>query len=579
MSSQDEQRIADLENRVRTLELHVRHLERIVAENPGVRYQPKTSRRRTHTGETGDTVQSTGAPPVQQRDFIEDESIPPAPTSSAPPGPDHPDWEVQFGKVWMPRIFIIVLLIGVIWGFSAAVQAGWINRPVRIGLGYIVTAGLIVYGEMQMKKHRDAFGQVLLGGATALAILTTFAASTLYGIIGPTPAFALDVLFVLCTVYLSLRHHSEALAVVSMTAAILVPFLIKNPHSNLTLFILYESVMSFGFGVYALIRKYIYLGIVSLTALHAAFVALSLLKHLHAPAFVIPVTIQVAGLFGVILYSEKRLTKGLKTSALALFWTLLGFATLWMYGELEANSTHIYLWVVVAVLLFTLIWSWRKHETAFLLAVAPFWIYLSLALFAVLSNRQFLLAFVLVSAASVAAGIYSNSRTAKTEGYVFFVLCGLILLAAYDPFFGHRVRVIEHVTWALYTLCAFVLVYAVVIKMERPLIQQIGTWLCIVVLGLYLTHESQALTYHLSRDTQHLVLSLVWIVYAIASIGFGMVYGSRPYRRFGILFLFVTLSKLILIDIPAVTLVIRAILFIALGGLGVLASRIFYRKK
>ncbi|KIL37164.1 hypothetical protein SD70_30910 [Gordoniibacillus kamchatkensis] len=68
------------------------------------------------------------------------------------------DWEHLIAKVWLPRIFILVLLIGVLWGFGAAVSAGIITKPVRCLLGHLATAVLYWQGERQIRKEQAGFG-------------------------------------------------------------------------------------------------------------------------------------------------------------------------------------------------------------------------------------------------------------------------------------------------------------------------------------------------------------------------------------------------------------------------------------
>src|SRR5699024_3515756 len=85
------------------------------------------------------------------------------------------DWETLIGKIWLPRIFIFVLLLGVVWGFRIAVDAGWLNETARVIIGFIV-AGLFYYvGEKQIKKDRIALGKVLLVGFISTLLVTTFA--------------------------------------------------------------------------------------------------------------------------------------------------------------------------------------------------------------------------------------------------------------------------------------------------------------------------------------------------------------------------------------------------------------------
>jgi uncharacterized membrane protein len=75
------------------------------------------------------------------------------------------DWERVIGQVWLPRVFILVLLLGVLWAFKAASDVGFITDAVKCILGFLSSAALIAGGEWQIRKGRAALGQVLLGGA------------------------------------------------------------------------------------------------------------------------------------------------------------------------------------------------------------------------------------------------------------------------------------------------------------------------------------------------------------------------------------------------------------------------------
>ena len=101
----------------------------------------------------------------------------------------------------------------------------------------------------------------------------------------------------------------------------------------------------------------------------------------------------------------------------------------------------------------------------------------------------------------------------------------------------------------------------------------------LIFLLVYLTQLTNSLTRTLTYDYQHLILSAVWAVYAILLIFFGLVVKKPKARLVGIIFLFVTLLKIIFIDLPDVSAAIRAILFIGLGAVGVGISRLFYKRK
>ena len=96
----------------------------------------------------------------------------------------------------------------------------------------------------------------------------------------------------------------------------------------------------------------------------------------------------------------------------------------------------------------------------------------------------------------------------------------------------------------------------------------------------YLSHTAdQFPDSTITYDYQHLILSAVWAVYAILLIVFGLIVQKPKARLVGIIFLFVTLLKIIFIDLPDVSTAVRAILFIGLGAIGVGISRLFYKRK
>ncbi|KHF32783.1 hypothetical protein CM49_04966 [Paenibacillus sp. P1XP2] len=87
------------------------------------------------------------------------------------------------------------------------------------------------------------------------------------------------------------------------------------------------------------------------------------------------------------------------------------------------------------------------------------------------------------------------------------------------------------------------------------------------------------LTGGLTKDLRHLVLSAVWAVYAIVVIVCGVMLQRRMVRLAGIGLLFLTLVKVIVADLPDVSVAVRAILFIGLGAIGIIVSRLMYKRK
>jgi len=63
----------------------------------------------------------------------------------------------------------IALLLGAIFFLSLAFSRGWITEPLRVLIGLVAGAGLLVLGELSFTRLRGALGHVLV--AVGLAII------------------------------------------------------------------------------------------------------------------------------------------------------------------------------------------------------------------------------------------------------------------------------------------------------------------------------------------------------------------------------------------------------------------------
>ncbi|MBA2876245.1 DUF2339 domain-containing protein [Thermaerobacillus caldiproteolyticus] len=175
-----EQRIAFLEKEMNVLKTQV---ERVLQGGQEAQKVPQAQERkeiiapvkkgRAIQFKTREGQKEVVSPPVQQKES----------------GPI--DWEYVIGRVWLPRIFIFVLLLGLVWGFTLAAAMGILTEPIRILMGFAGSGLLVWLGEKQIKKQRESLGKALLSGALSLLILTTFAMHVLYDMVPGVVAFIL----------------------------------------------------------------------------------------------------------------------------------------------------------------------------------------------------------------------------------------------------------------------------------------------------------------------------------------------------------------------------------------------------
>ncbi|CEY40198.1 Predicted membrane protein [Streptococcus pneumoniae] len=74
-------------------------------------------------------------------------------------------------------------------------------------------------------------------------------------------------------------------------------------------------------------------------------------------------------------------------------------------------------------------------------------------------------------------------------------------------------------------------------------------------------------------------VSLLWMVYALFAVWFGRNRNMDEILYAGLVVLVVTVGKLFLLDLPEVSMMIRAVLFLIVGSIGIVISRMFFSKE
>lgn len=557
-----EMRVAALEKKVKELELLLEHtLDR----------QP-TSGSQHSESPTASVVHSEPAPrPTRQQETF----IP-----AAEPAPPR-DWEHLIARVWLPRIFIIVFLLGVLWGFTAAVSAGFITEPVRCLLG-AAAAGLMYWqGEAQWKRQRTALGQVLLGGASGVLILSLFAAHMMFELIPSWLAFVLYLLSIAASVFTAIRHRSQALMIITLLAGYLVPFMVDSSHPNMWVFAGYEGLFSIAMMLLSLRYAFRAAYFTAFGVLHLPLIISTLLSHTASdkPALLTVVILQHLLLFGTALLRSEDSRIGQR---IALFLSF-GLVAAWTYGLYGTSDSDrlLYAWMLALwsfAYIGTSYWLYRqKRAFSVQLSIATFSIFLWLIF--ILHADQAGSALLVEGGIALCLGVRFQSRLQQISGALTYFIGMLFVLA-------HPIHEIgSHETLAWFVLVAtigglYAFFRASAQKsLVSPRISLLLLWMAFILLLIFVSQVTNALTKELGGDYQHLILSGVWAIYAVLLIVAGLFIRKAKANLIGILFLFVTLLKIIFIDLPDVSTAIRAILFIGLGAIGVGISRLFYKRK
>ncbi|MDR6879120.1 DUF2339 domain-containing protein [Bacillus sp. 3255] len=591
-----ERRVAALEKKVQELEQLLHHtLERDNAAKAGrPDWPPPPSAEHAAQPTSGPQLpslpdQQLNAPQhsSQPEQPLTGSQLPPSPDRQLPaqkePAPQAPptDWEHLIARVWLPRIFILVFLLGVLWGFTAAVNAGIITEPIRCWLG--AAAAFLMYwqGEVQIRRNRAALGQVLLGGASGVLILTLFAAHMLFELIPASIAFLLYVISLAISVYTAIRHRSQALMIITLLAGYLVPFLIETEQPNMWTFAGYEGLFSMAMLLLSL--RYSFRGayFTAFGVLHLPLLIATIAGHEDSdrPALLAVVIVQHLLLFAVSLLRSQDSRIGQR---IALFLSF-GLLAAWSYGLYGASGVDrlfyesmLALWSILYI--GTSIWLYRnKRNMSTHLAIATFGVFLWLIY--VLRADQAGAALLVEGSLALVLGTRFRSRLQQVSGALTYFIGMLIV-------FDHGIdRILSSETFAWLLLVVTIGgLYAFYRKQAKadlvhPQFPMVLLWLEFVLLLVYVSQLTNVMTKGLDSDYQHLILSGVWAVYAVLLIIAGQFVRKAKANWVGILFLFITLLKIIFIDLPDVSTAVRAILFIGLGAIGVGISRLFYKRK
>ena len=161
-------------------------------------------------------------------------AAPARPVYTPPPPKPAINWEQFMGAKLFAWLGGFALLLGVAFFVKYSFDHDLIPPAVRVAIGFVIGAGLIVGGVFLTRKGYTTPAQTLVGAGVVSLYVVTFACRTIYHFefFGPIPTFLLMTLITAAAFVLAVRLNAQVIAILGILGGFLTPVLINTGVDN-----------------------------------------------------------------------------------------------------------------------------------------------------------------------------------------------------------------------------------------------------------------------------------------------------------------------------------------------------------
>ncbi len=364
------------------------------------------------------------------------------------------DLEKMLSK-WLPKVFMFILLLGVLWGLKVAADYGYLTKAVRIVAGYTGTGLLYYFGMKFYRQQNKVFALTLLGGFIGLGILTTFAAHYLYGYFNFFFAFLVGILFIASGLWISKRTKSEILTLFSSIAGFLLPFLLEGESVTVYGFLVYLLLLFMSLFYVSLIEKHKYTFYFTFFLFHLALFAYFVLVGTFEDRIAIVSTVFIQHFTLLFIYFAKRISRHAFTEA--LIYTNFAFTLGWIKLLEDSRESWVYgglALVYISLTIFVFLKRKKQLSGAFS-AVSVFAVSAYILSLGYEDEKVTLLLLLINGTIGIWVGLrYRTIRTVITGGFIYaFSASAVFMLIDITRFIS-----LGHGLWIIF-LYSVVLIY------------------------------------------------------------------------------------------------------------------------
>ncbi|MER2155157.1 MAG: DUF2339 domain-containing protein [Solibacillus sp.] len=265
----------------------------------------------------------------------------------------------------LPRIFTVILVLGVLWGLKLVSDYGFLSDSVKIIAGFVVSIGLGACAYYMEKKEKGSrvVALSLYGGAFIVGILTTAAGAIIYDVLSLYVALIFALIYIVYGVFISYVKGNEALTALVVFTSLLLPYLLE-----------YMQFSGVIIGIFVVLLF--------------AVVQVVILKHTQRRALYIGTAFSVLALAVVSIFHDERLVFFAFAVITVFSLFLVSFLRLYSSNS-KLHASLLFTFTVILLSLINGILS--REETPLLIALILFFAILAGALYIVFKRADRLL--------------------------------------------------------------------------------------------------------------------------------------------------------------------------------------------
>ncbi len=203
------ERIETLERELHTLRTEVQHLKKHIKFEQTVPIQKIVAQ----------TIVPPKQPVPKEISIVEKQDAPKLEKRSL---------EEMFTRA-LPRIFMVILVLGVLWGLKLVSDYGFLSDSIKIIGGFAISIGLGICAYIMEKRQKGSrvVALSLYGGAFIVGILVTAAGAILYDVLHLYIALMIALVYIAYGVLISYVKGNEALTALVIFTSLLLPYLLE----------------------------------------------------------------------------------------------------------------------------------------------------------------------------------------------------------------------------------------------------------------------------------------------------------------------------------------------------------------